>query len=57
MEKLIIFLMGVTICFISYKWYMAVKKNKELVQGTKSAGGGVGHEQDENKQSDDNQMT
>jgi len=32
MEKVIIFVMGVIACFTTIKWYLAVKKNKELVK-------------------------
>jgi hypothetical protein len=54
MEKVIIFLMGIIICFIAYKWYLAVKRNKELVQKYEpGTGGGV----NENKETNDSQTT
>ena len=49
MEKLIIFLMGITIAVIAIKWRLAVNKNKKSAAQHKAGGAGASEVESEKK--------
>jgi len=49
MEKVIIFVMGIIACFTTIKWYLAVKRNKELVKQVNGTSGSASTGETENE--------